>query len=292
MDSSLTLEAPALAKVKGACDFVNAEMQRLRHQLVAIGVACVVGAMLLWIVTGLGDPRVPLVLAGGSFAMCFARARHELAAIYGRVARKRIVAGLGKSLNYSATSSLTRRHFDALDLFTQPCMHWRASDEITGRANGVKYSLHRARAAADRRTAFFDGVIIKIDFAEPFSAHTVVLPDRTGQAVASKSFAGGRKKDLVMVKNPVFEQAFSVYSTDYYEARKQLTQAVMQTVLEAEAALATELRLCFLQKSLFVSVMDDSRRFEPTLSAPPLTPELALGSLVALVTLAERLATR
>jgi len=298
MDALSSLEASVLNKVQTACNYVNAEVVRLRHQTIAIAAVCAAGAMLLWFVTGFGDARIALVVAAGVVSFAFVRARNELASSYKNIAAKRIVAGLGKELKYNHTSSLTRQQFIAMDLFADRCERWSSRDEIAGRTRGVRYSLHRARASAkDRRAPFFEGVIIKIDFGDNFPGHTVILPDSDGRALTgggngSNGAASRRKKDLVMLKNPAFERLFDVYSTDYYEARQLVTPKFMEVVIDAQTRLATELRLCFVQKSLFIAVAGggDSLRFDASLFAEPLTPQAAVGNLMQLVSIAERLA--
>jgi hypothetical protein len=158
---------------------------------------------------------------------------------------------------------------------------------------GAKYSLHRVRASAGERGApLFDGVVVKLDFEETFPAHTIIVPDQSGQLVigstAPRTSGGGRKKDLVMMKNPVFERSFSVYSTDYYEARKLITPFFMQIVMDAHARLRTEMRLCFLQRSLYVTIAGDALQFTPTLFGDRLTPQRAIG-VAQLVAFAQRL---
>jgi len=290
MDATNSLEASALTKVQAACSFVNAEVVRLRHQTIAIWAVGAAVALLLWIFTRLGA-SVLLVSASGVFILAFVRARKELTSSYTDIAVKRIVGGLGRGLAYNPTSSLTRQQFVTMDLFTDRCVRWKSRDEIAGKTRGVKYSLHNVHAAGSgHKAVIFDGVIIKIDFAEGFPGHTVILPDRDGKLLgASNGATARRKKDLVMLKNPAFEQSFDVYSTDYYEARQLVTPKFMEIVLEAQARLGTELRLCFVQKSLFIAVAGHAHRFETQLFAPPLTPQAAVGKLVQLVSLAERL---
>jgi hypothetical protein len=291
-DAFSVIEASTFAKVQAACNFVNAEVARLRHRTIAIWVGCALGALLLWIGTGLLDPRIALVLVAGACIVAFVRAREELIASYRGIAAKRIVAGVGSHLKYNATSTLTRQHFDAMDLFPERCDRWVSRDEIAARTRGAKYSLHQVRAVGKNgKAAFFDGVVIRIDFDEGFPGHTVILPDRDGRTLgtANGTASARRKKDLVMVKNPAFEQVFAVYSTDYYEARQLVTPKFMEVVLDARARLGTELRLCFLNKSLFIAVAGHGLRFGATLFAPPLTPQAAIGKLVLLVAIAERL---
>ena len=290
IDAINNLEASALSKVNAACSFVNAEVVRLRRQTIVIWAMCGVGAFLLWMVTGLGV--VVLVLASGISILAFVRGRKELRSSYKNIAAKRIVAGLGTELKYNPTSSLTRQQFVAMDLFTDHCEHWNSHDEIAGRTPAGKYSLHQVQAAGkNRKAVVFEGVIVKIDFNEGFPGHTVILPDRDGQLLKASNGAAAmrRKKDLVMLKNPAFERLFDVYSTDYYEAKQLVTPKFMEIVIEAQSRLGTEVRLCFLQKSLFIAVAGHALRFETTLFAPPLTPQAAVGKLVHLVSLAERL---
>jgi len=294
-DRQETLDASVLTKVQAACNYVNAEITRLRNQTLAIGLVSVVGALVLWIFAGAGDARVPLVLAAGASVLAFVRARTELASSYSRVAAKRIVAGLGRQLAYNPKSSLTRQHFAALDLFAERCERWSSRNEIAGRVRAVRYGLHRVQAAPkDRKAPFFDGIVIRIDFEESVPGHTVILPDRLGHTadIANSGTAARRKKkDLVMVKHPAFEKQFDTYSTDYYEARQLVTPKFMELVLDAATRLKTELRLCFLGRSLFITARAEALPFEATLFAARLTPHHAVGSLADLVKLAERLAT-
>jgi hypothetical protein len=294
MDFSRSLEGSTLVRVQSACAFVNTEIDRLRNQTIGIAVACAIGALVLSSFSFLGDGRVALVIGAGIAVFYFVRARTEVASSFRVIAGKRIVAGLGRGLTYNPSSSLTQRHFAAMELFPSHCSRVNSSDEIGGRMPGVKYSLHHVRATGNERgSAIFDGVVLKLDFEETFPAHTIIVPDHSGQLVigstAPRTSGGGRKKDLVMMKNPAFEQAFSVYSTDYYEARKLVTPFFMQIVMDAKKRLKSELRLCFLQRSLYVTVAGDGLHFTPTLFGDRLTPQTALGT-AQLIALAERLA--
>jgi hypothetical protein len=292
-DAMSVVEASVFAKVQAACNFVNAEVARLRNQTIAIWVACAVGALLLWIATELLDPRIVFVLAMGGVLLAFVRARTELESSYTQIAAKRIVAGLGSQLRYNPASTLTRQQFVGMDLFSERCERWSSRDEIAGKVRGAKYSLHQVRASAkDRRVPFFDGVIVRIDFEESFPGHTVILPDRDGRTLgaATGTAAARRKKDLVMLKNPAFERMFAVYSSDYYEARQLVTPKFMEIILDAQTRLGTELRLCFVNRSLFIVAAGHGVRFGAALFAAPLTPQAAVGKLVHLVALAERIA--
>jgi len=290
MDAIGSLEASVYNRVQAVCNFVNAEIARLRHQTIAIGIACIIGAAVLWYVTGSG--HVALVVAAGAFALCVVRARAELTSSFSNIAAKRIVNAIAQQLAYRSQSSLSREQFNSLDLFAGKCAKFSSHDEITGRVRGVRYSVHQVQARRGDRSMMFDGAIIRIEYPANFPGHTVVVPDHDGQLLGAMNGGSRRKKDLVMVKNPSFERLFSVYSTDYYEARRLLTPELMKLVIEGKAALGADMRLCFVHRSLFVAVAEPAAPYHATLFAQPLTPPVALGKLVHLIAFAERIAAQ
>ena len=292
MNPANELEAATLSRVQLVCDFVNAEVSGLRHRSIAIGVGCALAAVLLPLVTGIGDLRIPLVLAVGGFGFWFARARGELKSNLANIAAKRMVSALSKDLTYKSGSSLTQQQFVATDLFGAPAAKFVSRDEIGGRARGLRFTVHHLYVAGREKDAvIFDGAVIRIDFPAPFPGHTVILPDKAGQLPGSHARPGTRvKKDLVLLKHPAFEKMFSVYATDYYEARRVVTPKLMVLVMEAATTFGTDVRLAFVQKSLFVLVASQALRVHAPLFGAPLTPREAVGTLRQLVTLAEGLA--
>lgn len=289
---TLALDAAVISRVKPVCEFVNGEASRLRNHVIAIGVIAAVGAVVLPLVTGIGDPRIPLVLAAGAVGYTFVKARAEFTRNCAKVALKRIIAALSRQLTYKTSSSLTQQQFVAMDLFPGRVERVRSRDEISGRDVGAasKYSLHYVTATgADRRAAIFDGVIAKIDFPEPFPGHTVVIPDATSE---DGGIGPGTRirKDLVFLKNPVFEERFSVYASDYYDARRLLTPKLMDVIMESATLLDAGVRLAFVQRSLFVAVPGQALKVDIGLFAAELTPKEAVGRLLHILGFAERLA--
>ena len=310
-----SLDASTRAKVQAGCNFVNAQVTRLRNRTITIGIMSVGGAFALWMIMGGGDPRLALSLAFFVFVFFAAKARKELASSYKGIVVRRIVGSLGRGLTYSPTSALSKAQFEAMDLFQESCARWKSEDEVSGKKNEVTFALHEVEAArrdkssgrrlggtpallalglaaAQRnKSIIFKGLVVKLDFNKNFQGHTVVVPDSEGQILGGLfgESRSRRKKDLVMLENPDFEKQFSVYSTNDQEARYLITPKLMELVLEAQALLGAELRLCFSQNSLFVTVPQNKDRFEVALFGGPVTPETALGDLVEVVNLAERL---
>lgn len=284
-EAGLSLDAPAVARVQAVCNFINGEAARQRNILIGISIAAVVGAVLLPLVTGLHDPRILLVLVVGVVGFVFARARQDLASAYEKVAINRLVTAVSRELTYRARSTLTRDQFVVSDLFNG-VEKWNSRDEIAGRTRGAKFSLHRVRAAgADRTAPVFDGVIVKIEGSGSFPGHTLVI------AEGAKLPHGSRvRRDLVLLKNPAFEERFNVFSTDYHEARRILTPRLMAIIMDASNGIE-DLRLAFTQKSLFIAIPGgDALRVNASLFGARLTPEAVVGRLVTLVALAERAA--
>ena len=312
-----SLDASTLAKVQAGCNFVNAEVARHRKRVTTISVGVIIATILLWILLGGGDPRLEFIVGFLIITYFANRARKELATSYKGIVVKRIVAALGRGLTYRPTSSLTKNDFMEMDLFSQSPDRWKSEDEVSGKKNVVKYSLHEVEAAkkdsnSGRRLAwggslglvamglsaanqnksvFFRGLIVRLDFNKNFAGHTVVVPDREGQILGGLfgESETRRRKQIVRMENIDFENQFSVYSTNDQEARYLITPKLMELVMEAQALLGAELRLCFRQNSLFVTVPQNKDRFEVSMFGGPVTPESALGDLVDVVNLAEKL---
>jgi hypothetical protein len=287
-DSRGSLDAASRGRVQIVCDFVNAEVAYWRNLLIGVSLVSLVGMVLFPLVTGLADARVAIVIVAGIVAVFFARARHELASSYGRLATKRLVAATNKALSYKPLSSLTREQFVALDLFPLPGTGWRGVHEIGGRAGNASFSLHAVHAPAmERGRDVFRGVIIRLDFATSFP-HTVVLPERQGHGTGTSGSTA--RRDLVLVKNPEFERMFNPYSADYLQARQLFTETFMQLVISATRLFGPDLRFAFLKRSLFVAVPGATLLPEVSLVSAPLTAEAATGQLARLAALAEALA--
>lgn len=280
----------ANTKLATACKFINAEVARLRNHTIGIWILSVFGSLGLSLVLGFDDPRILLVLGVGASAISYVRARSELASSYKGVAARRIVALLGSDMTYRTGSSLTRQQLTATDLFQENVARTVSSDEIIGRTHSARYSIQHVRAfGLEKNAMVFDGTVIRIDFVQTFAAHTVIVPDRAGDSMNGWRGSGtGRSKDLVMLKHPAFERLYDVYSTDYYETKKILTQGFMQDAIDAHALFDNEPRFCFLGKTLWIAIPGHAATFDTSLFAPPLTPETAVGNLAVLVSVAER----
>lgn len=286
-ESAVRLEESTLGRVKSVCDFVNAEVVRLRNQTIAVGTLALIGAIVFPLVTGIGDPRIPLLLAAGIIVLAFLRARNDLASSCRNIAAKRMVAALSKGLNYRPKSTLTQKQFLAMDLFSGHVFGWKAGYELAGSARGMRFGLHRVTAyGRSRSEVVFDGVIIKLEFSQSFPGHTIVIPDKLEGAGHGSRI----KRDLVLLKHPAFEQRFSVYSSDYFEARRLVNPRVMVSVIDAADKVGGDVRMAFIQRSLFVAVRGEALNVDATLFSAPLTPQSAVGKATHLVTLAERLA--
>jgi hypothetical protein len=311
-----SLDASTRAKVQAGCNYVNAEVARLRNRVTTVAIICTGGAILAWILMGGGDPRLPFGLGLAIWFLVYNNAQKELKSGYKGIVVRRIVASLGRGLAYKPASSLTVEHFTSMDLFNEPASTWNSEDEVSGRRNQVAYALHEVRAGRrdnssrtrlmwgpslflfaalraskqDQRI-FFKGLIVKLDFNKNFAGHTVVVPDREGQILGGLfgESESRRKKSIVRMENADFEKMFSVYSTDDQEARYLITPKLMELVMETQAMLGADLRLCFKENSLFVTVPQDKDRFEVQMFGASVTPETAVGDLVEVVNLAEKL---
>lgn len=295
------LDRESQAKINAACNYINAEVAKVRTRVVNVGIVSIVLAVAVYAILwskGMRDPRLPLF---GVIVVAGLYATHQWSALnkqYKQIVVKRVVAALGQGMTYSPESAFTKQDFLAMDLFEKRTEKWRAEDEVCGRKNAVTYSILEGKATRTegsgknkRTVTIFKGSIARLDFNKNFRGHTVVVPD--GE---SKSFGGlfgesesRRQKQLCRLENVTFEQRFSVYGTDQQEARYILTPKMMELIMTASVA-HPNLRMSFHDNSVFVTIPSNKDRFElGKLFGGTVTPEAACGELIEVVQLAEKL---
>jgi hypothetical protein len=224
-------------------------------------------------------------------------ARRQVAQTYKRLVVGRVVKALGNGLTYRPESSFDAKRFRALDVFADNATSFTSEDEIGGRKANVSYSIHEVRATrrqGKQTVTVFHGLMIRLDFNKNFRGQTTVVPN--GVSPAGHSLLGGLldiggspRKEKVNLENPDFENIFDVYSTNDQEARYLLTPKLMELVLAANAANSDgQLRLSFLDNSLYVAVPSRGNHLEASLSET-VTPDSAIGDLAEVIAFAERL---
>lgn len=296
------LDQATLAKLQAGCNFINAEVTRLRNRVISVSILALGGAGVWYMIMHRnpvwGDIRPALGVAVAIIGLVAVQASRQLAKTYKSIVVRRVVAALGQGFTYNPESSFTKIHFLSMDLFNEKCEDWKSEDEIGGRKNLVSYSLHEAKAThtegsgKNRRTVtIFKGLIVRLDFNKNFAGHTVVIPDSEGKILGGlfgESESRSRMQ-IVRLENVDFEKVFSVYSSNDQEARYLLTPKLMELVLETRALFNADVRLSFQENSLFLTIPQSKDRFEVVLFGRAVTPESAAGDLVEVVTLAEKL---
>lgn len=295
------LDTQSQLKLKVACDYINAEVSKVRRRIVTVGMVCaVLGAIvysILWN-RGMQDPRLPIGGAVLVIALYGTQQWRALNKKYKQIVVTRVVNALGQGMTYSPESRFTKQDFLDMDLYEKRAEKWSAEDEITGRKNVVSYSILEGKATRtegsgkNRRTiVIFKGSIVRLDFNKNFQGHTVVVPDSESKILGGLfgESESRRKKDICRLENVDFERCYSVYSTDQQEARYILTPKMMELIIQAQGALPN-LRMSFHDNSVFVTLPMSTDRFEVSgLFGGKVTPETACGELVEVVRLAERL---
>ena len=320
--SPATLDAATRARVQAGCNFVNIEIGRLRKRVTLITIAAIGGALILWMFMGGGDPRLPVFAALAISAFFANRARLELKKSYKGIVVRRMVAALGKGLSYTAESTMSRATFDDMDLFSERGDRFESEDQVIGKKGEVPYALHEVRVRRKERSSrnrvmfggggaqliafgidalgsrslsrgnfVFSGLVVQLDFNKNFRGHSVVVPDKEAQILGGLFGESERRKSksIVHLENPDFESMFAVYSSDDQEARYLITPKLMELIMEAQALLGAQLRLCFMSNHLWVTVPQEKDRFDVGLFSGTVTPESVLGDFIEVVALAERL---
>lgn len=294
------LDKDTLAKLNAGCNYINAEIAKVRGRITVVASVVFLLAFVIYGVmwnNGARDPRLPFGFAL-AIVVAFGVWQHRvLSKTYKTIVVRRVVGALGQGLTYSADSRFTKQDFNAMDVFNLRCEQWRAEDEICGRRNAVGYSILEAKATRtegsgkNRRTiTIFKGVIVRLDFNKHFQGHTVVIPNSEGKILGLFGEMSSRgQKEICRMENVEFEDAFSVYSTDQQEARYILTPKLMDLIMRARVRVNDALRMSFHDNSVFMTLPGQADRFELSLFGRRVTPEGIVGELAGVVRLAEDL---
>ena len=294
--TTFRLDPAARARVQVACNVVNEEIGEQRQNIVFVGIGITIVAIPLF--AAYPDYRRGIVY-GAAFAILamVGYARRQVAKTYKQLVVGRVVKALGEGLTYKAESSFDRRKFAALELFADTATSFTSEDEISGRKANVSYSIHEVRATrrqGKRTVTIFHGLMVRLDFNKNFRGRTTVVPNGarpgTGSFIAGLFDLGSSpRKEKVNLENPDFENIYDVYSTNDQEARYLLTPKLMELVLAANAANSDgQLRLSFLDNSLYVAVPSHGNHLEASLSET-VTPDSAIGDLAEVIAFAEKL---
>lgn len=144
-------------------------------------------------------------------------------------------------------------------------------DRITGQRNGVDFEFFEAHLEERRTTrdsqgrtktrwvTVFRGQCLRFKFHKTFLGRTLVTRD----AGFFNRFGGGRGMEIAKLEDPVFEKAFSVFTTDQVESRFILTPDFMQRLVDLEEAFhGGKLRCAFEGGEILIAVQGGNL-FEP-----------------------------
>ena len=149
----------------------------------------------------------------------------------------------------------------------------RLEDHIRGRHEGVAFELCEAalderverrdgkgQGTTQRRTTF-RGLLLIYRFPKPFSARTVVLPDRSW---LGNRLAGFRHGQRVKLEDPRFEAIYAAYADDQVEARYLLTPGFMErlTALADHLGGRNALSFAFDDQDLLIAFNSRTSHFE------------------------------
>lgn len=139
----------------------------------------------------------------------------------------------------------------------------RYEDRLTGERNGVDFEFFEAHLEDKRTTrdgngrtktrwvTVFRGQCLRFNFHKAFLGRTLVARD----AGFFNRFGGRGGLKIAKLEDPVFEEAFSVYTTDQVESRFLLTPDFMQRLVDLEQTFqGGRLRCAFEGGEIFIAV--------------------------------------
>ena len=151
-------------------------------------------------------------------------------------------------------------------------------DLLSGERNGVQFEFFEAHLEEKRVTrdsngrtrtrwvTVFAGQCLRFKFYKTFHGRTLVARD----AGLFNRFGGGSGMKIAKLEDPVFEKAFSVYTTDQVESRYLLTPDLMQRLVDLEEVFrGGRLRCAFVGGEVLIA-LEGGDLFEPGSMFTPL----------------------
>ena len=294
------LDGPVALKLQSACNFINAEIARVRAKVLkAIAIFTTLGLVVTWFLwrSGMQDIRIPIALVVLPSSWYWWRQQKELAKTYKHIVVKRVVAALGHGLTYSPEAAFGCGDFNQMDLFVKRAEKLIAEDEIRGAKGAVGYTVFECKATRvegsgkNRRTVtIFKGLVIRLEFNKNFVTHTVVVPEGDSKVLGLFGESDSRGlKEIARMENVDFEKCFSVYCHDQQEARYLLTPKLMELLMRANDKMGGRLRASFLDNHLYVTVPQSKDRFDVGIFDSNVKPQTIVGDLTDVVTFAEQM---
>lgn len=192
-------------------------------------------------------------------------------------------------LTYEASPGLQAGVYDFREAKILP--NWDREtyeDRLTGTRKGIAFDFFEARLEEKRTTrdskgrtqtkwvTVFSGQCLRFEFPRKFHGRTLVARD----AGIFNRFGGARGMDIVKLEDPVFEKAFTVYSTDQVESRFILTPDFMQRLVDMENTFhGGRLRCAFVDGEILIA-LEGGNMFEPGSLFKPLTNPARIRELL------------
>lgn len=196
---------------------------------------------------------------------------------------RRIKAGINEAIAHALGLAYSvavddRFHFDRALRFGLLPPHEKAEleDQWTGDLNGRPFRLHEARlteqrgSGKSRRTVtLFQGVIMAIGFARPFTGTTLIERDGSHDGLLRLI---GRERQEITVANlrlsrldtvdPAFDDKFDAWTDDQVEGHYLINPAYVERLVAVESAFAArKLRALFREGELLL-VFETDNLFE------------------------------
>lgn len=192
--------------------------------------------------------------------------------------KREVIGGLVKyvdpSLRFSPQDHIAREVYDASMLFNHRPERFNGEDLVTGKVGKTEIAFSELHTEYSVRTkngrhwhTIFRGLFFQADFNKHFQGFTLVLPDVSQRLLGSfgqklqEMFAF--RGELVKLEDPEFEKMFSVYSSDQIEARYILSPALMQRLKDFATRNKGQVRISFVNSSVFVAITMTKNLFEP-----------------------------
>ncbi len=211
-----------------------------------------------------------------TLVVCFAiysYKRSKMVLEYKNQVISKVFQAIDESFHYNPENRVSKEEFKASKLFRRPD-RYNGEDFVKGRLDKTDFTFSEIHAEYKRRSkkkttyhTIFKGFLMIADFHKDFCGHTVVRPDGTGETWMGRLFKKNYHEDMQITKmeNPIFEDAFDVYTTDQVEARYILSTSMLENILKLKERFKCTIHIAFLNSSAYIAIEWNKAFLEPNI---------------------------
>lgn len=210
----------------------------------------------------------------------YSKKRKLFIASYKEIVITEIINYLNRGMSYKPHESIAPVDYEKSCLYRKTYEYYKGSDLITGTYNGVKFYCSELETGYDRssgsggnQTTIFKGLFFAAPLKIYFPGAIYVWPAGEEQLAQILQDEDYRLFPLpviyhISINNSIFENSFSMFSSNPSEALSIADQALMERLIKFKNNLQKDIRLSIVNSICYVSISIDKELLKPSVLNP------------------------